>query len=95
MHDLRMDPDELRTVPPPDLRIPGARPLSDFGLRIDARPVEVLLDAQARDLRTAGDKIAQLTADVDRLNREHELLVAQLRLVSEQMAALVVAVARA
>lgn len=87
MNDLRHDQEaadaathyNLRTVPMPDLRSPDARSL----------------DAQARDLRTAGDKIAQLTADVDRLNREHELLVAQLRLVSEQIAALVVAVARA
>mgnify|MGYP001369143894 CR=1 FL=1 len=53
---VRMDVAELRTVQPPDLRIPGARPLSDFGLRIDARPVEAQIDAQARDLRTAGDK---------------------------------------
>jgi len=53
---VRMDVAELRTVQPPDLRIPGARPLSDFGLRIDARPVTAQIDALTHDCRTADDK---------------------------------------
>ena len=75
---VRMDVAELRTVQPPDLRIPGARPLSDFGLRIDARPVEAQIDAQARDLRTAGDKIAELTQDMRRLSETVQMMAVPL-----------------
>ena len=47
----RMDAADLRTVQPVDLRTPQAR----------------VLDAQARDLRTAGDKIAELVQQVSTL----------------------------
>ena len=52
----RMDPADLRTVQPVDLRTPQAR----------------VMDAQARDLRTAGDKIAELTARILELERHAE-----------------------
>ena len=47
----RIDPADLRTVPPVDLRTPTAR----------------VLDAEARDLRTAGDKIVELVQQVSTL----------------------------
>ena len=65
-----LTPAQLRTVPAPDLRngIPGARPLSDWGLRIDARPVTAQIDALTHDCRTADDKLrAELVRLVDAL----------------------------
>lgn len=47
----RIDPADLRTVQPVDLRTPQAR----------------VMDAQARDSRTAGDKIAELVQQVSTL----------------------------
>ena len=47
----RIDPADLRTVQPVDLCTPQAR----------------VLDAEARDLRTAGDKIAELVQQVGTL----------------------------
>ena len=70
MHDLRNDPathavltaEQLRIEPMPNLRSPDA----------------CTLDAAARDLRTAGDKIADLTQDMRRLSETVHLMAVPL-----------------
>ena len=57
-----MPAESLRTVPMPDLRSPDA----------------LTLDAEARDLRTAGDKLAELTQDMRRLSETVQMMAVPL-----------------
>ena len=64
MNDLRHDPDELPTR--------GYSVVDDWVLRQHAMP------AEARDLRTAGDKLAELTQDMRRLSETVQLMAVPL-----------------
>lgn len=57
-----LTPEQLRTVPMPNLRTADGR----------------TLDAEARDLRTAGDKLAELTRDMRRLSETVQLMAVPL-----------------
>ena len=80
MNDLRHDPDELPTR--------GYSVVGDWVLRQHAMPAESLRtvpmpdlrtpDAEARDLRTAGDKLAVLTQDMRRLSETVHLMAVPL-----------------